>query len=115
MTRCITAYDKPFTIESLTGTTADAHGHPVPTTESNWTKYTTGYADCVSKGGREFWKVQQTVSDVSHVWYTPWTTKLSNATPEMRLIHENTTYEIVSVIDIDNDHQEIEIQTKRAV
>jgi hypothetical protein len=33
----------------------------------------------------------------------------------MRLVNESVTYEIVSVIDVDLAHEEIEIQTKRAV
>jgi hypothetical protein len=33
----------------------------------------------------------------------------------MRLIYDGDTYEILSVIDIDLAHMEIEIQTKRAV
>ena len=112
--RCTRSYNKPFVIEQLSGT-PDAHGHVDATDPANWSSYTTGFADCVSKGGREFWRIQQQNADVSHVWFTPWTSKLAKAPPTMRLIHEGIAYELISVIDIDNDHQEIEIQTKRAV
>ena len=112
--RCPTKYDKPIQIRQLSGT-ADAHGHIDETDPANWIEYTTGFADCVSKGGREFWRIQQVNADVSHVWYTQWTPTMVKATPEMRLVHEGLVYEMISVIDIDNDHQEIELQTKRAV
>jgi SPP1 family predicted phage head-tail adaptor len=69
----------------------------------------------MSKGGREFWKVNQVNADVSHVWKAQYSSELANATPAMRLMSEGVTYEILSVIDIDLNHREIEIQTKRAV
>jgi SPP1 family predicted phage head-tail adaptor len=68
-----------------------------------------------SKGGREFWKVDQVNADVSHVWLCPYSKTLAAATPAMRLENEGVTYEILSVIDIDLAHKEVEIQTKRAV
>ena len=112
---CIGQMNKAITIQSLTGTTADAHGQIDKTTGSNWGTYLTTFAAVKSKGGREFWKVQQVNADVSHVWNCQWSAKLAAALPDMRLIHEGLTYEILSVIDIDLAHREIEIQTKRAV
>jgi SPP1 family predicted phage head-tail adaptor len=73
------------------------------------------FAKVRSKGGREFWKVQQVNADVSHVWNCQYSKALAESTPAMRLIHDGVTYEILSVIDIDLAHQEVEIQTKRAV
>ena len=107
-------YNKAVTIEQLAGT-ADAHGQVNQTTDSNWKQYSRAFCAVVSKGGREFWKVQQSNADVSHVWYCQYSKSLADATPDMRLICEGLTYDIVSVIDIDLAHREIEIQTKRAV
>ena len=112
--RCTADYKHRISIEDLTGT-ADAHGHIDQTDSSNWSEYTGAYAAVQSKGGREFWKVDQVNADVSHVWYCPWSKTLAAATPDMRLVHESVTYEIISVIDINLDKQEIEIQTKRRV
>lgn len=114
--RCLSDYDKPFRIKQLDPkATTDAHGHIDHNVDANWVSYTTGYADVVSKGGREFWKVHAVEADISHVWYAPYSKSLVAANPEMRLYFEDETYEIVSVSDIDLDHQEVEIQTRRKV
>lgn len=107
--------DKYVRIERLIGTTEDAHGQVEQTTGSNWGQYCSAWCSVVSKGGREFWKVQQTNADVSHVWKADWFPELAAANPAMRLTYEGNTYEILSVIDIDLAHNEIEIQTRRAV
>ena len=112
--RCIADYDKKVVIQSLSGT-ADAHGFIDNTDDTNWSEYAIGYASVQSKGGREFWKVDQVNADVSHVWWCPYSKTLAAATPAMRLRNESVTYEIQSVVDIDLAHEEIEIQTKRAV
>ena len=111
---CSDAYSKRITVERLSGT-ADAYGHVDNTADANWMEYCQSFAMVVSKGGREFWKVQQVSADVSHVWKCPWSKTLGNATPDMRLIHEGIVYEILSVIDIDLAHDQIEIQTRRPV
>lgn len=112
--RCIGEYNHKITIQQLTGT-ADAHGHIDNTAAANWSQYTTSFAAVKSKGGREFWKVDQVSADVSHVWLCPYSAALAAATPDMQLVNESVTYEILSVIDIDLAHEEVEIQTKRAV
>jgi len=111
---CIANYDRKVVIESLSAT-ADAHGFEDNTDDSNWSQYTTSFASVKSKGGREFWKVDQVNADVSHVWLCPYSKALAAATPKMRLKNEDVVYEILSVIDIDLAHKEVEIQTKRAV
>ena len=111
---CIASYDKKITIQSLTGS-ADAHGFIDNTAAANWSTYETAFASVQSKGGREFWKVQQVNADVSHVWRCQYSAALAAATPDMRLIHEGTTYQILSIEDVDLAHYEIEIRTKRAV
>lgn len=112
--RCLNEYNQKVTIEELSGT-ADAHGHVDNTAAANWQSYASSYAAVMSKGGREFWKVDQVNADVSHVWHCPYSRTLAAVTPDMRLIHEGQTHEILSVIDVDLSHEEIEIQTKRAV
>ena len=110
---CATAYDKPVQIDQMTGT-ADAHGFIDYTDASNWSAYATAFATVQSKGGREFWKVDQVAADVSHLWSCPWDSTLAAATEKMRLVSDSITYEILSVVDIDLAHSEIQIQTKRA-
>lgn len=111
---CIANYDRKVVIKSLTGT-KDAHGHIDNTDPDNWSEYTSSYASVKSRGGREFWKTDQVASDVSHVWRCPYSSELVAATTRMQLVCESLTYEILSVVDIDLAHSEIEIQTKRAV
>lgn len=113
--KCESPPDKKVRIESLLPATVDAHGRIDNTKESNWGHYMDAWCTCVSKGGREFWKVQQVNADVSHVWKADWSKRLAEATPAMRLIYEGNTYEILSVVDIDLAHERVEIQTKRAV
>lgn len=112
---CIGEMNKAITIQHITGTATDAHGRIDITTASNWSQYVKTFAKVKSKGGREFWKVQQVNADVSHVWNCQYSKMMADATPDMRLLCEGVTYEILSVIDIDLAHREIEIQTKRAV
>ena len=115
MSTCLASYSKKVSIEKLIGQTTDAHGQVDQTADANWGQHCTAWCLVVSKGGREFWKVQQTNADVSHVWKCQYSKTMVDASPAMRLIHEGNTYEILSVIDIDLNHREIEIQTKRAV
>ena len=115
MATCISTMNKSITIQDITGTTADAHGAVDITTNSNWGTYLRAYASVISKGGREFWKVEQVNANVSHVWRSQYSSELAAANPSMRLVSEGVTYEILSVVDIDLAHSEIEIQTRRAV
>jgi hypothetical protein len=111
---CVSSYDRKVVIESLSGT-EDAHGHIDLTDDSNWSEYVASYASVVTKGGREFWKKDTVDATVDQVWACPYSKSLAAATPDMRLVNESVTYEIMSVIDIDLAHQEVQIQTKRAV
>lgn len=111
---CITAFDQPITIQQLFGS-ADAHGFIDETDDNNWSTYATAYARVQTTGGREFWKVDRVDADVSAEWRCQWDTTLAAATPAMRLKHGSTIHQIVSVIDVDLAHNEISIQTKRAV
>ena len=111
--RCVTEYDKKVIIGRMHGT-ADAHGHVDTTSPNNWTEYTTSYAAVQSKGGREFWRVDQVNADVSHVWMCPYSATLATVTTDMRLTHEGVVYEILSVVDKDLAHEEFEIRNEGA-
>ena len=111
---CLSDYDKKVTIQRLVGT-ADAHGHVDLTTGSNWQTYATAFCKVITKGGREFWKVQQVNANTDQAWTTQWTKTLDGVTPDMRLIYEGNTYEILAATDIDMDHEEIQILTRRKV
>ena len=69
----------------------------------------------MSKNGREFWKVQQVNDTVDYVWWCRYSKQLADATPDMRLVYDGNVYEIMSVIDLDLEHNEIQMQTKRRV
>ena len=112
MASCRT-YNKRVSVQQLSGT-ADAFGHIDPADSNNWSEHAPGFADVQSKGGREFWKVDQVAADVSHVWWCPYSAALAQATTDMRLVCEGVNYEILSVIDVDLAHEEVEIQTKLA-
>jgi len=112
--KCAPPKDKFCTLQHLTGA-ADAHGSVDELTDSNWSAYVTGYASVISQGGREFWKVHQVSADVSHEWTLDWNATLEDATPAMRLVSEDTTHQILSVVDVDLAHREIKIQTRREV
>ena len=116
MTTCATKYDQYVTIEELIqATPVDRSGFIDRNDDDNWKGYEATYAACKSRGGREFWKVDQTSAEVSHAWRCPWSSRLAAAHPHMRLVHECRVHEILSVIDVDEAHHEVEIQTRRAV
>ena len=111
--KCIAEYNKLVKVEKVTATTLDAAGHVDKTAAASWATYGTAWCAVQSKGGREFWKVDLVAADVSHVWRTQYTTEAAAITPQMRIVWESKTYEVLSVIDIDLAHEEIEIQTRR--
>jgi len=115
MAVCIHEMSKSITIQHVVGTAVDAHGHIDKTTAANWGTYIRAFAKVISKGGREFWKVQQVNADVDHVWTVPYSSQVASATPDMRLTCDGVTYEIQSVVDVDLAHREVQIQTRRAV
>lgn len=111
---CTDRYSKRIELQRLNGT-ADAAGHVDNTADANWDHYVSAYARVQTRGGREFWKVQQVTADVSHVWTCPYGSRLAAATPDMRLRYQGSTYQILSVVDIDEAHETVEIQTRKAV
>lgn len=112
--KCNDNYNKKVRIERLRGT-EDAHGFIDQSDDSNWSKYCDAWCRVVSKNGREFWKVQQVNDTVDYVWWARYSKQLADATPDMRIVYDGFVYEILSVIDLDLEHNEIQMQTKRRV
>ena len=102
--RCSADYDKSIAIEELRATAKDEFGEVDRFDPANWAEY------C-----REFWKADHASAEISHIFYCQWNSTLAAATTAMRVEFEGDRYEIVSLIDINGDHREIEIQTKREV
>lgn len=113
--QCHPRKNKRVTVQRLKDLTADAHGHVDNTDNDNWEDYCTAFASVQTSGGREFWKVDRVEADVSREWTCTYTSKLAEATPDMRIKHGTTYHEIVSVIDVDDAHRVIKIQTRVAV
>lgn len=112
----VTKYDHKVKIQKPSTTaTADAHGHVDLTSDANWQNVISPFCSVISKGGREFWKVQQVNADVSYVWTSQWSRTLEACTTDHRLICDGVAYEILAVINVDLANQEIQIQTRRAV
>ncbi len=104
--------DKKITVQRLAGT-ADLAGHINGNTDANWTTYATAWATAQTRGGREFWKVQQVESTVDTVFRCPWTRALEQATPAMRINYDGTIYEILSVVNVDLADDIVEFQCRR--
>jgi SPP1 family predicted phage head-tail adaptor len=104
--------DKKITVQRLTGT-ADAAGHVDGNTDANWTVYAIAWATAQTRGGREFWKVQQVESTVDTVFRCPWTRALEQSTPAMRINYDGTIYEILSVVNVDLADDIVEFQCRR--
>lgn len=104
--------DKRITIQRLAGT-PDAAGHIDGTKNANWSTYAAAWATTQTRGGREFWKVQQVESTVDTVFRCPWTKTLEQATPDMRILFDGTVFEILSVVNIDFADDIVEFQTRR--
>jgi len=113
-TKCTDNYNKKVRIEQLTGTD-DAHGFVDQSKDANWSKYADAWCRVMSRNGKEFWKVQQVNDTVDYVWWCRYSKQMEQATPDMRMVYDGNVYEILSVIDIDLEHCEIQLQTRRAV
>lgn len=112
-TKCTDNYNKKVRIEHLAGT-EDAHGFIDQSKAANWSKYADAWCRVVSRNGREFWKIQQVNDTVDYVWWARYSKTLETITPDMRLVYDGKIYEILSVIDIDLAHEEVQFQTRRA-
>lgn len=85
--------------------TPDSYGELIET----WTTLATVWCSVEPISGREFFAAQQVQAEVSariRIRYRP------GITPLMRIKVHNTTYEIVSVIDFEYRHRELQLMCK---
>lgn len=96
--------DQRVTVERNT-TTTDGWGGVVTT----WAPLFTAWAAVEPLTGREYLAAQAAVSEVTariRMRFRPW------MTAEDRVIHNGTTYNIVSLIDVRSDHRELVLMCK---
>ena len=92
--------DQRVTVERLQGG-VDELGQPLPDT---WAPLFTCWAAVEPLTGREYLAAQAAVSEVTakiRMRFRPW------MTAQDRVIHNGTTYNIVSLIDVRSDHREL--------
>ncbi len=91
--------DQRVTVERYTST-EDELGQPI----QSWAPLFTCWAAVEPLTGREYLAAQAAVSEVTariRMRFRPW------MTAEDRVIHNGTTYNIVSLIDVRSDHREL--------
>ena len=93
-----------ITIQSKTETT-DSYGGTV----SAWSDFATVMAKIRPLRGRELVAAQAVQSEAEVMFYLRY---LSGVESSMRIAHESTYYDIVSIVDVDFRHKELEISTK---
>lgn len=109
-------YSKLITIEKpkTTGYDSDYGTHDL-SSNTNWEQHTKAYAKVSTRGGREFFQASKVHSDVTHLWEVQSTAKVRTATPDMRLKWDDRTFQILSVLDKDENRRVAEISTKEVV
>jgi PHP family Zn ribbon phosphoesterase len=118
MKGCIAQRDKRISLQELDpNASTDGAGVVDKTAAASWLNHEDAYASVISRGGREFWKVDLVAADVSHVWTVDWTETLDAKTKaggaQMRLLYEGLVYNVAQMVDVNLDHEQIEIQTTR--
>ena len=96
--------DQRVTVERFTAT-YDELGQPI----ESWAPLFTCWAAVEPLTGREYLAAQALVSEVTariRMRFHPW------MTAEDRVIHNGTTYNIESVIDVRSDHRELHLMCK---
>ena len=96
--------DQRVTVERFTSTT-DELGQPIET----WAPLFTCWAAVEPLTGREYIAAQAAVSEVTariRMRFRPW------MTAQDRVVHNGTTYGIVSVIDVRSDHRELHLMCR---
>ena len=107
---------KLITIEKPKTTGFDAnYGTHDLSSDASWEQHTKAYANVLTRGGREFFQASKVHADLSHLWEVASTAKTRSATPEMRLTWNDRTFQILSVLDKDEDRRTVEISTKEVV
>ena len=98
--------DQRVTVERLQGG-VDELGQPLPDT---WAPLFTCWAAVEPLVGREYIAAQSLVSEVSTRIRMRWRPGI---TPQDRVVHEGTIYQIESVIDVRSAHRELVLMCKR--
>lgn len=96
--------DQRVTVARYTST-QDELGQPI----ESWAPLFTCWAAVEPLTGREYLAAQAAVSEVTariRMRFRPW------MTAEDRVIHNGTTYNIVSLIDVRSDHRELVLMCK---
>ena len=99
--------DQRVTVERYTST-QDELGQPI----ESWAPLFTCWAAVEPLVGREYLAAQAAVSEVTariRMRFRPW------MTAQDRVIHNGTTYNIVSLIDVRSDHRELVLMCKAAL
>lgn len=82
--------------------TRNAYGEPVP----SWETFATVWGSVEPLRGREMWAAKEKEARIDVRIRTRY---LSDVTAKMRIIHGSHTYEIVSIIDIEMAHKELQL------
>lgn len=105
-------FDKIATIQKPVYDNKDSLNKTDLENPANWKTHCRIYCSCKTGSGREFFSAEQNHADVSHVWTTPSSPLIRQITPDMRLIYNGVTHEIISAIDVDEAQQDFIIATK---
>lgn len=77
-----------------------------------WTTFATVWAAVEPLRGREFWDAQQLNAEVTARIRLRY---LSGVGPTMRVVYDGRTFEVDSVIDVDERHRELQLMCKEVV
>lgn len=100
-------YDRRITIQQHDGTT-DSLGEIDPSPE-HWDDYYDTYARLQTRGGKEFFKADQVDGEISTVVEIPWTRAAATITRNMRAVCGSRQLNIAAVIDVDDQHEKINL------
>lgn len=105
-------FDKIVTIQKPNYDVKDKLNKTDLENPGNWIQHCKAFCNCKTSTGRERFLAEQNHADVSHVWTTPSSPLVREITPDMQLIHNGVTHEIVYAIDEDEAQQHFIIATK---
>lgn len=105
------AYDTRVTIQRRGETQTTEMNEPI----AAWSTYCTRWASLHGATGREFTAGDQTTADVGYMVRMRADGKTREIVPKMRLLHRGRTFEIMSVVDIENRHIEMLLGCREVV
>ena len=80
--------------------------------DESWVDYATVWASIEPLRGTEFFAARQTNAEVSGKVVMRY---LAGVKPDMRILHGSRTFEIVSVVDVEERHRELQIMVNERV